>query len=198
MKADPAIRAARKADASEMVALIDCAGYGMPLWVWQGMQKTDEASVLEVGRKRAMRDEGSFSYRNAHILEDMGQVVGMLMGYPIEDPYDMGDLEKTPEAFRPMVELEAQVPGSWYVNVVAVHAEYRGKGWGSCLLGHAEYLARQTRNETMSIIFESRNLNAYRLYERLGYREAARRPRVPFPGDATGSEEWVLMKKLVS
>jgi ribosomal protein S18 acetylase RimI-like enzyme len=197
MKSDPAIRAARKADASEMVALIDCAGYGMPLWVWQGM-KTDEASALEVGRKRAMRDEGSFSYRNAHILEDMGQVMGMLIGYPIDDPYDMGEMAKTPEAFRPLVELEAQAPGSWYVNVVAVHAEHRGKGLGSRLLGHAEYVARQTRNGTMSIIFESRNLKAYRLYERLGYREAARRPRVSFPGDATHSKEWILMKKLVS
>ena len=197
MKMDPAIRAARKADASEMVALIDCAGYGMPLWVWQGM-KTDEASALEVGRKRATRDEGSFSYRNAHILEEMGEVMGMLIGYPIDDPYDMGDMEKTPEAFRPLVELEAQAPGSWYVNVVAVHAEHRVRGLGARLLGHAEYVARQTRNGTMSIIFESRNLNAYRLYERLGYREVARRPRVPFPGDATGSEEWILMKKLVS
>lgn len=197
MKMDPAIRAARKADASEMVALIDCAGCGMPLWVWQGM-RTDETSVLEVGRKRAMRDEGSFSYRNAHILEDMGQVMGMLIGYPIDDPYDMGDVEKTPEAFRPLAELEAQVPGSWYVNVVAVHAEHRGRGLGSRLLGHAEYVARQTRNGTMSIIFESRNLKAYRLYERLGYREAARRSRVSFPGDATHSEEWILLKKLVS
>ena len=196
MNTDPAIRAARKADASEMVALIDCAGYGMPLWIWQGM-KADEASALEVGRKRAMRDEGSFSYRNAHILEDMGNVMGMLIGYPIYDPYEMGDMKKIPEAFRPMVELEAQVPGSWYVNVVAVHAEFRGRGLGSRLLGHAEYLARQTRNGTMSIIFESRNLNAYRLYERLGYREVGRRPRVPFPGDATGSEEWILMKKPV-
>jgi ribosomal protein S18 acetylase RimI-like enzyme len=197
MNGDPAIRAARQADASEMVALIDCAGYGMPLWVWQGM-KSDEASVLEVGRKRAMRDDGGFSYRNAHILENMGQVMGMLIGYPIADPYETGDIENAPEAFHPLFELEAQVLGSWYVNVVAVHAEYRGRGLGSRLLSHAEFVARQTRNGTMSIIFESRNLKAYRLYERLGYREAARRPRVPFPGDATHSEEWILMKKHVS
>lgn len=197
MNSDPAIRAARRADASDMVALIDCAGYGMPLWVWQGM-KSGESSVLEVGRNRAMREEGGFSYRNAHIIEDEGSVMGMLIGYPIDDPYEMGDMEKTPEAFRPLVELEAQVPGSWYVNVVAVHAEHRGKGLGSRLLGHAEYIARQTRNGTMSIIFESRNHKAYSLYQRLGYREAARRPRVSFPGDATHSEEWILMKKLVS
>jgi ribosomal protein S18 acetylase RimI-like enzyme len=197
MITEPAIRAARKTGASEMVALIDCAGYGMPQWVWQG-KRTDETSALEVGRKRAMRDEGSFSYRNVHILEDMGNVMGMLIGFPIDDPYDMGDMENTPEAFRPLVELEAQVPGSWYVNVLAVHAEFRGQGLGSRLLGYAEYVANQTRNGTMSIIFESRNLKAYRLYERLGYREAARRLRVSFPGDGTGSEEWILMKKLVS
>ena len=133
MNSTPVIRAARRADASEMVALIDCAGHGMPLWVWQGM-KSDESSVLEVGRKRAMREEGGFSYRNAHIIEGDGSVMGMLIGYPIDDPYDMGNLEETPEAFRPLVELEAQVPGSWYVNVVAVHAEHRSRGLGSRLL----------------------------------------------------------------
>ena len=53
------IRPARKSDASEMVALIDCAGYGIPLWVWGGMRK-DEPSVLEVGRQRAMREAGGF------------------------------------------------------------------------------------------------------------------------------------------
>jgi ribosomal protein S18 acetylase RimI-like enzyme len=197
MKTEPAIRAARKVDASEMVALIDCAGYGMPLWVWGGM-RADEASVLEVGRKRAMREVGGFSYRNTHIAEDAGAVMGMLIGYPIDDPYEAGDAALIPEAFRPLAELEAQVPGSWYVNVLAVHAEYRGRGIGSRLLGHAEQIAQRTRNGAMSIIFESRNLSAYRLYERSGYHEVARRPRFSFPGDATGSEEWILMKKSVS
>lgn len=177
-----------------MVALIDCAGYGMPMWVWSGMRK-DEASVLEVGRRRAMREEGGFSYRNAHILESGNAVIGMVIGYRLNDPYDPGDTASTPEAFRPAIELEALVPGSWYVNVVAVHSEYRGQGFGSRLLKHASELARRAGSTTMSIIFESNNQGAYRLYQKLGYREKARRPRISFPGDPTGSEEWVLMTR---
>ena len=86
------IRPASKTDASEMVVLIDSAGYGAPLWVWAGM-RTDEPSVLEVGRKRAMREEGGFSYRNAFIAEANGIVQGMLVGYRLDDPYDAGDLD---------------------------------------------------------------------------------------------------------
>jgi hypothetical protein len=36
-----------------------------------------------------------------------------------------------------------------------------------------------------------------RLYERNGYREAARRPLIPFPGLAHGGD-WVLMTKSVA
>ncbi len=84
-----------------MVVLIDSAGYGIPLWVWAGM-RTDEASVLEVGRKRAMREEGGFSYRNAFIAEEKRyRKQGMLVGYRLDDPYDAGDLDAVPEMFRP-------------------------------------------------------------------------------------------------
>lgn len=188
------IRPARKTDASEMVVLIDSAGYGMPLWVWSGM-RNDEPSVLEVGRERAMRDEGGISYRNAHILEADGAAAGMLICYRIDDPYDTGDLSKLPEAFRPMVELEAQVPGSWFIFVLAVHGEYRGRGFGGRLLEHAYALARASGARTVSVGIEDRNEGAYRLYQRSGFREVARRPRVPFPNDFTGSREWVLFAK---
>lgn len=188
------IRPARRTDASEMVVLIDSAGYGIPLWVWAGM-RTDEASVLEVGRKRAMRQEGGFSYRNAFIAEQNGIVQGMLVGYRLDDPYDAGDLDAVPEVFRPAVELESLAPGSWYVNVVAVHGEYRGQGVGAQLLAHAEDVARTAGARQMSIIFESGNQGSARLYQRLGYAEKARRPRVPYPGDYTGSKEWLLLVK---
>lgn len=188
------IRPARKTDASEMVVLIDSAGYGMPLWMWGGM-RTDEPSVLEVGRERAMRDEGLISYRNAHILEADGVAAGMLICYRIDDPYDVGDLSTLPEAFRPMVELEAQVPGSWYIFVLAVHGEYRGRGFGGLLLEHAEALGRASGARTVSVGVEDRNQGAYRLYQRSGFREVARRPRVPFPSDHTGSRELVMFAK---
>ena len=47
----------------------------------------------------------------------------------------------------------------------------------------------------MSIIFESENYGGRRLYEAKGYQVTARRPRVAFETDRTGSAEWLLMVK---
>ena len=188
------IRAATKQDASELVCLIDCAGYGIPLGVWNGMLD-DEASVLEVGRKRAMREEGGFSYRNAWIAERDGAVAGALVGYRLDDEIDLSGIAEVPAAFQPLMELEAEAPGSWYVNVLAVHAEYRGNGVGGALLDHADHMADTLGARSMSIIFESENHAARRLYEAKGYKVTARRPRVAFETDRTGSAEWLLMLK---
>lgn len=188
------IRPATKQDASELVCLIDCAGYGIPLGVWEAMLG-GEASVLEVGRKRAMREEGGFSYRNAWIAERDGTVAGALVGYRIDDEVDLSDIDDAPSTFRPLMELEAEAPGTWYVNVLAVHAEHRGKGVGGALLDHADQVAAETDARAMSIIFESENHGARRLYETKGYKVTARRPRVAFETDRTGSEEWLLMVK---
>ncbi len=188
------IRAATKQDASELVCLIDCAGYGMPLDVWNSMLD-GEASVLEVGRKRAMREEGGFSYRNAWIAERDGATAGVLVGYRLDEDIDLSGIDQVPAAFRPLMELEAEAPGSWYVNVLAVHAEYRGKGIGGALLDHADRTADDVGAGTMSIIFESENHAARRLYASKGYSVTAQRPRVAFEKDRTGSAEWLLMVK---
>ena len=188
------IRPAAKHDASELVCLIDCAGYGIPLGVWNGMLE-NEASVLEVGRKRAMREEGGFSYRNAWIAERDGAVAGALVGYRLDEEVDLSGIAEVPAAFQPLMGLEAEAPGSWYVNVLAVHAEYRGKGVGGALLDHADHMADTSGARSMSIIFESENHAARRLYEAKGYAVTARRPRVAFETDRTDSAEWLLMVK---
>lgn len=188
------IRPAARQDASELVCLIDCAGYGIPLGVWNGMLD-GEASVLEVGRKRAMREEGGFSYRNAWIAERDGAVAGALVGYRLDDEIDLSGIADVPAAFQPLMELEAEAPGSWYVNVLAVHGEHRGNGVGGALLDHADELAGTLGTRFMSIIFESENHAARRLYEAKGYAVTARRARVAFDTDRTGSAEWLLMMK---
>ena len=43
------------------------------------------ARAWDVGRRRAAREEGSFSYRNATIIEQCGQYAGCLIGYAIPD-----------------------------------------------------------------------------------------------------------------
>jgi ribosomal protein S18 acetylase RimI-like enzyme len=187
------IRPATKRDALHMAALADIAGHGLPAWVWsQACEKSQ--SVIEVGRARAMREEGDFSWRNAHMLEQDGEIAGMLLGYRQPDTMDPGDTSTIHAVFRALAELAAAAPGSWYVNIFGVFPEYRGRGFGTRLLRRAEELAAATGTRRMSLIVDSGNAAARRLYERTGYCEETRRPMVPFPG-STASGDWVLMVK---
>lgn len=151
-------------------------------------------SPFEVGRARAMRDEGAFSWRNASIAEAEGQIAGALVGYPIDDPADPQAAAEASELVRPLLELEAEAPGHWYVNVLAVFPEFRGQGIGRVLLSHADALGRAAGTRGMAIIVASANDRAMRLYARTGYAEMARRPLTPFPGYGRGGD-WVLMTK---
>src|SRR3546814_10348753 len=74
-------------------------------------------TAWDVGRRRAARDDGAFSYRNALIIEHAGSAAGCLIGYEIAEqpepiPADF------PAMFRPLQELENLAPGTWYVNEI--------------------------------------------------------------------------------
>lgn len=190
----PRMRPARREDADVLARLTDMAGHGLPFHLWAEAASAGE-TPLEAGRRRIEREEGSFSYRNAWVIEDAGAVAAGLIGYRQPEPYELDDLEKFPAIVQPLVRLEAFAPGSWYVNVVAVLPEYRGKGLGSLLLADAERRAHEVGARSLSLIVASENPNALRLYEHVGYRALERRPVVGFPGFHGG--DWVLMTKPV-
>jgi ribosomal protein S18 acetylase RimI-like enzyme len=189
------LRPARKSDATALATLVDMAGEGMPVWMWTQMREPGQ-SVIEVGRARAQRETGGFSYRNATMAEIDGEVAGSLVDYRLDDPYDTGDLDALPELVRPLVRLEAQAPGTWYVNVLATFPEFRGRGIGARLLAAAEERARGAGAAALSIIVASENRGAHRLYERTGYRQAASAPVVLFPGCVHGGDWLLLIKRL--
>ncbi len=187
------LRPARKSDAAALAILVDIAGEGMPSYMWSRMREPGQ-SVFEVGRARAARDEGGFSYRNATVAEIGGEVAACLVDYRLDDPYDTGDLNVLPDMVRPLVELEAKAPGSWYINVLAAFPEFRGRGIGRRLLDLAEERGRAQGAKAASMIVASENEGAMRLYDRIGYREIARAPVVEYPGCGHGGD-WVLMVK---
>jgi ribosomal protein S18 acetylase RimI-like enzyme len=194
------IRPATPADATHLACFVDMASDGLVVHMWEGMRKPGE-TLFQVGRSRALREEGSFSYRNAHIAELDGDVAGALVGYRIAEVHDRdyrrgGDpnAPALPDFIKPLVELEAMVPGHWYVNILATYPEFRGCGIGGALLAHAEALARATAAKGLAVIVASENDGARRLYESAGYREQARRPLGALPISHRGGD-WVLMAK---
>jgi ribosomal protein S18 acetylase RimI-like enzyme len=193
MQPAPTFRPATKADASALAVLVDIAGEGMPAYMW-GSLKAPGQSVLELARDRAARDSGGFSWRNAVVAEIDGEIAASLVGYRLDDPYDLHVLDETPEIVHPLVRLEAKAPGSWYVNVLATFPEFRRRGIGGQLLAIAERMAREAAAPSLSVIVASWNEDAARLYGRAGYSVFASEPAILFPG-CPHKGDWVLMVK---
>lgn len=189
MKIDNATRE----DAAQLAYLINLAGEGIPEFLWQGMIE-DTESPLEVGAKRAAREEGGFSYRNAKVIRKEGKVAGMIISYQLDDPYETGDLSEYPDVVRPLIELEAQAPGSWYINALATTEQHRGLGIASTLLQDAEQQALSQGASTMSIIVASENPSAKTLYLNKGYQLQTARPVVEYPNCIHGGD-WELLTK---
>jgi ribosomal protein S18 acetylase RimI-like enzyme len=191
MQSAPTFRPATKADASALAVLVDIAGEGMPAYMWSTL-KAPGQSVLEFGRERAARETGGFSWRNAVVAEIDGEIAASLVGYRLDDPYDLSVLDEMPEIVRPLVRLEAEAPGSWYVNVLATFPEFRRSGIGGQLLAVAEGKGREEGAPSLSVIVASWNEGAGRLYARAGYSTLASEPAILFPG-CPHKGDWVLM-----
>jgi ribosomal protein S18 acetylase RimI-like enzyme len=188
----PPFRHATPADAPALADLVNFASEGLALYVWTKVAGPS-GNPWQVGRERARRETGAFSYRNATVIEEGARVVAGLIGYPLPDrPQPIPD--DMPAMFRPLQELESLAPGTWYVNVLAAYPQDRGKGHGSALLGLAERLAADTGRRGLSIIVSDANEGARRLYERCGYRETARRRKVKEDWQSLGTN-WVLLVK---
>lgn len=180
-------------DADAMVELVNFAGEGLPVYLWGRMAEPGE-SAWDVGRARARREEGGFSWRNTVVRELDGRVAACLIGYPLADSPEPVDYAELPPMFVPLQELEDLAPGTWYVNVLATFPDHRGRGFGRSLLNIAVRLAQNTRRHGLSIIVADSNAGARRLYEREGYREHARRPMVKEGFEHPGTE-WILMTR---
>ena len=185
-------RPAAPSDAPALAVLINFAGEGLPLYLWERMAEPGE-TAWEVGRRRALRDSGAFSYRNAIVAEQAGDVVAGLVGYRLPDEPEAID-DTMPAMFVPLVELENLAPATWYVNVLAVDPELRGQGIGTALLEVAARRSADSGASGHSIIVSDANHGARRLYERCGYRRTAERPMVKEGWDNPGAN-WVLLVK---
>lgn len=177
--ADAMIRPATPSDARSLAELIEIAGGGIPGWLWSQMAEPGE-TPLDVGERRARREQGGFSYRHATVAEIGGAVAGMILAYRL-DAVDEEEIAAAPDLVRPFLELEREVPGSFYINAFAIYEPHRGRRLGTRLVeatfGHAE----QAGCSTLSVQYFSQNPRAGVFYERHGFRFVAERKLVAHP-----------------
>lgn len=185
-----AFRRATPDDAVDMAELVNIAGHGLPLYLW-GKTARPGQSAWDVGRERARNGTGGFAYRNTVVREVGGRVAACLIGYALAatpEPID----DDVPPILVPLLELENEVPGTWYINVLAAYPEHRGAGFGSALLGVAEMLAKEAQCSGLSLITSDSNPGARRLYKRQGFADCSSRPIVKEEWEHSGNN-WMLM-----
>jgi ribosomal protein S18 acetylase RimI-like enzyme len=188
---DVTFRPGAVADAVHLAAFMDMASQGLASRLWLRMTVPGQGP-FEIGRARAMREDVGLSYRSATIAEVGGSVAGALVDYPMSSA---GPAKDIPDLLVPLLDLEALAPDTWYVNILAVYPEFRGRGIGARLLQVAdERAAASGPRRVLSIIVASTNANARRLYDGHGFRFLAKRPVVPFPG-GPGPGDWLLLTK---
>lgn len=194
MSAGALLRPARIDDAEVLAQLVNHAGEGMPLYLWEQMAEPGE-TAWDVGRRRAQRDEGSFSWRNALVADEGSGAVGCLVGYVVAEdppppPRDM------PAMFVPLDALERAASGTWYINVLAVLPDARGRGIGSALIDAARDATAEAGVSGLSLIVSDANEGARRLYARHGFAEVMERPMVKEGWQNPGSR-WILITRPV-
>lgn len=182
------VRPARREDAPDLARLVDLAGEGLPSHLWARSAAPGE-TPLSIGIRRAERDEGSFSWRNAVAAEVDGVVAGAMVTYRIGDA--PAPLDGLPPMFRPLQALENRAPGSQYVNVLATYPAFRRRGVGRALLAEA---AARAEGNALSLIVADGNAPAIALYRATGFVETALAAMVKEDW-ASASTNWVLMLK---
>jgi ribosomal protein S18 acetylase RimI-like enzyme len=195
MRPQPPLRRARREDSLRVAELMDIAGHGLPAYAWS-LSAREGQEPIDAGTERAAREDGNFSYRNAVVAEEDGEVVAMVLVYRLPDVGEDGGLDEVPEVLRPLLELELLAPGTFYVNGLATLPGYRGRGLASRLLEAARALAAEAGCDELSIQVFEQNEGALRLYERHGYRIVARRRAVPHPSYPYDGDVLLLTRKV--
>jgi ribosomal protein S18 acetylase RimI-like enzyme len=184
------IRSARKSDCRRIAELYRISSDGVADYIWTKLAPPGE-DILEVGRKRYEREDTPFSYQNCKMVELHGTVVGMLVAFPMNVDKEY---RETDPVLVPYSLLEEDQ--SYYICGMAVDEGHRGKGIGTALLNEAKRTCRRMSFEKLSLIVFEQNVDARRLYERVGYIERLRHPVVPHPLIHYSGDALLMVKKL--
>ncbi len=188
-------RPARKSDAAEIALLVNVVTDGGMAHFWSGRETARGPNgFIEAGRCELLGDDAHFGWRPVTIAEVDGEVVGMMLGYRKPDAFEPVPPSVT-GFLRPIEELEAEAHGMWYLKMLGVHEQWRGKGVGSALLAVADGKVPETGAHGLALSVDDHNSGARRLYERHGFVQRQSRPKIAVSGDGPGDGDHLLMVK---
>jgi ribosomal protein S18 acetylase RimI-like enzyme len=193
MTAGATLRAAERSEAAELAILIDIASHGFAAWLWYGGVLSGAAeTAFEHGRNRLRQDSGLGTWRDAVVALVEDEIVGVSVSYGLDA--SIRDIEAKHPVLVPLLALQMQVVGHWFIDSLGVYKPHRGRGIGRALLAHE--IAR-AGSAPVSLITESHNEKAQALYKANGFEEMARAEAVPLFEDSR-KHDWVLFTRKVA
>jgi ribosomal protein S18 acetylase RimI-like enzyme len=169
-------RPAEKDECRTIARLYSISSDGLSDYIWTTLARPGE-DILDVGERRYSNEDLPFSYKSCVVAETEGEVVGMLVAFPMYLPDGPNASNEPDPVLVPYARLEKD--NCYYIMGVAVFPEYRGRGIGTRFLEIAEEKALEHNLPQLSLIVFERNDGAKRLYERNGFYEVMREEVVP-------------------
>ncbi|WP_331374148.1 GNAT family N-acetyltransferase [Sinorhizobium chiapasense] len=193
MTAGVTLRPARRSEAAELAVLIDIASHGFAAWLWYGgVLRGVAETAFEHGRNKLREDVGRGTWCDAIVAEVEDEIAGVAVSYAI-DP-SVHEIEAKHQVLVPLLALQKQVVGHWFIDSLGVYKHRRGRGIGRALLEHE--IAR-AGSAPVSLITESHNERAQALYRINGFEEVVRIEAVPLFEDSR-KHDWVLFTRKVA
>ncbi|HSC34144.1 MAG TPA: GNAT family N-acetyltransferase [Thermodesulfobacteriota bacterium] len=169
-------RPARKEECRTIARLYSISSDGLSDYIWTSLAGPGE-DILDVGEKRYSNEDLLFSYKNCLVAEHEGEIIGMLVAFPMYLPDGPNAANEPDPVLAPYAKLEKD--RCYYIMGVAVFPEYRGRGIGTRFLELAAGKALEYGLPQLSLIVFEQNEGAKRLYERHGFYEIMREEVVP-------------------
>ena len=165
------IRHAVRGDAAKAVPLI-LQAIGSIAYVMTGATDAEEAASILTDFFG--REQNRVSYENALVLEEEGELVGLVIFYDGAGARGL-DAPLQRAAARKSGRLDYRIPTEpeapeFYLDTLSVSPGYQGKGYGSKLVEAACDRARRLGHVRIALLVETDAPGPKRLYERLGFR----------------------------
>ena len=168
-------RAAEKADCARIAELIHMASDGVVEFLFHDV--VPDKTAAQMVAYNLETSAGPHSYKSAVVAVDGGNVSGMALSYPSSYHKITDEMR----GFFPAERLDhlndfysVEVPDSWFLDALGVDTGYRRKGVATRLVELTRKKAIKNNYDMLSLITFADNTPALALYERLGFKAAAK------------------------
>lgn len=194
----PSLRPARRDDARALAELVQVAGAGIPTTYLWALDAAPEEQAADIGERLVADDRGPLSYRNVVLVQSRagGEVIGLMLGYVLSRP-DASRAGAGPELtglLEPILALEGEAIGSYYVRFLAVREDWKGAGVDRLLFDAADERAVERGADTLSAIAYEQDRDAVTALQRDGFGIVDRRAIDAHPAHPYDSEVLLLTR----